>query len=435
MTDRPLRLWILSLNYAPEPTGFAPHATALAEYFATRGHQVTVVTGFPFAPRWRRFAEYRRQWRSRQLQGGVVLNRITHFIPRRPGVAWQRLLMEATFAASALIALAPGLASRRRRPTAILYIGAQPAIAMLARGLAALNGCEYFVNINDLAARAAADVGILRGGWLQRALERFEFAAYLPAAGASVLCSSFGAALAAHGYPAERVRRIRSPVDIARIRPLAARAEYRQRLGLDADVFVVLQAGSMGLKQGLANVLEAARLQAQRRGGSPVTWALVGDGEMRLQLERLVAEYSLGDTVKLLPFQPEERMAEMLAAADVLLLNQLSTVADTVVPSKLLMYMAAGRPVLAAVNSASQGAEIVREANGGLLVAPDDPAALLAGVDALIGAGRNELAAMGARNRAYAELEFDQRRILVQHETFILERLNGVARSTRYAAA
>ena len=54
------------------------------------------------------------------------------------------------------------------------------------------------------------------------------------------------------------------------------------------------------------------------------------------------------------------------------------SVKDTVIPSKLLTYMAAGRPVLAAVNPGSQAAEILREADGGALVAPEDPEALSA---------------------------------------------------------
>ena len=96
---------------------------------------------------------------------------------------------------------------------------------------------------------------------------------------------------------------------------------------------------------------------------------------------------------------------------------------DTVVPSKLLTYMAAGRPVLAAVNSTSQGAEILREADGGLLVMPDDPLALAAGVQALAAASPETLRAMGLRNRQYAETHFDQRAVVAQHEAFILEKM------------
>jgi len=415
---------VLSINYWPEPTGFAPHATALAEHMVRAGHDVTVVTGFPFAPRWRRWPEYRRDFVRRETVNGVRLLRVTHFIPRRAGSAWQRIAMEASFVASAAARLLFEAFDRRARLDAILYIGAQPAIAMLARTVAAATRVPYFVNVNDLAAQAASDVGIIRSGWKRLALERFEFAAYRAAAGASVLCRSFAGALVEHGYPADRIRLIRSPVDLDSVRPLSREPEYRKALGLPEDAFVVMFAGSMGLKQGLANVVEAAHQLTRRNPPArPVIWALVGDGETRPQIERLVVERGLGDSIRILPFQAQDRLATMFAAADVLLLNQVASVKDTVVPSKLLTYMAAGRPVLAAVNATSQGAEILLDADGGLLVAPDDVLALAAGARTLANASPSTLAAMSLRNRCYAERHFDQRVILAQHEAFMLERI------------
>ena len=111
----------------------------------------------------------------------------------------------------------------------------------------------------------------------------------------------------------------------------------------------------------------------------------------------------------------------MFAAADVLLLNQVASVKDTVIPSKLLTYMAAGRPVLAAVNPTSQGAEILQEADGGILVTPDDPMALAAAVQALPAASSATLEAMSLRHRKLADKHFDQRAVLAQHEAFMLE--------------
>jgi len=424
-----MRILVLSINYAPEPAGFAPHATALAEYLAERGHDVTVITGFPFAPRWKRWPEYRRVFSSHAFEKNVAVRRVSHFIPRRAGSMWQRVAMEASFCLAAAAVLSPTLLNRRARPDAVLYIGAQPALAMLARWIGSVMHVPYFVNVNDLAAQAAADVGIVRHGWMQKMLERFEFAAYLPSAGASVLCPSFGEALTARGYPASRIRVIRSPVDLDLVRPLPPSAEYREALGVPGDAFVVLFAGSMGLKQGLMNVVEAAR-QVRNRGPEqrPIVWVLVGDGETRGRLDQFTKQHDLGAVVRLLPFQPAEEMSQMFAAADVLLLNQLASVKDTVVPSKLLTYMAAGRPVLAAVNRSSQGAEILLEANGGLLVEPEEPLALVRGVEALIDAGPGPLAAMGACNRAYAEQHFDQRTILAEHEKLILGHLSHTHR-------
>ena len=415
------RLFIVSINYAPEPTGFAPHAAALAAHLAARGHEVSVFTGFPFAPEWRRREEDRGQLFRTERKDGATVYRLTHFIPRRPSSALQRILMEGTFSVAALPATIAA-AIRAGRPDALLYIGAQPALAMLTRIIATLFRRPYFVNVNDLAARAALDVGIVAGP-LYRLLDTFEFAAYRAAAGASVLCRAFADALVEHGYPGDRIRLIRSPIDIEQIRPAARDDRFRAAHGLPADAFVVMHAGSMGKKQGLMNVVDAAAMTA----GSRLRWVFVGDGEDKAALVESVRRRGLEDIVRFVPFQRDEDMAAMFAAADVLLLNQLRAVKDTVIPSKLLTYMSAGRPAIAAVNASSQGAEILRDAEGGRIVAPEDPAALAEAARWFMALAPEQLRAFGARNRAYAEVHFDQRKILAAHEHFMFGAHEGVS--------
>ena len=406
-------LFIISINYAPEPTGFAPHAAALAAFLAQRGHDVSVFTGFPFAPEWKRRPEDRGRFVRTEHKDGATVHRLTHFIPRRPSSAAQRIVMEGTFSLLALPA-AIAVAIRGGRPDALLYIGAQPALAMLTRILAALFGRPYFVNVNDLAARAALDVGIVAGP-LYKLLDTFEFGAYRGADGASVLCRAFEDALVAHGYPGDRIRLIRSPIDTEQIRPVADDGSFRRCYGISPDACVILHAGSMGKKQGLMNVVEAAAAGAVNQ----VRWVFVGDGEDKAALVEAVKRRGLEERVRFVPFQRDDQLAAMFAAADVLLLNQLRTVKDTVIPSKLLTYMSAGRPVIAAVNAGSQGAEILREADGGRLVAPEDPQALAAAATWFMALPPEQLTAYGARNRAYAEAHFDQRKILAAHEEFM----------------
>ena len=100
------RFFILSINYAPEPTGFSQHASALAEHLARKGHDVTVYTGFPFAPAWRRSEDYRGVITATEHTGGVTVRRLTHFIPRRPSSTIERALMEGSFSAMAFCAMA-----------------------------------------------------------------------------------------------------------------------------------------------------------------------------------------------------------------------------------------------------------------------------------------------------------------------------------------
>jgi colanic acid biosynthesis glycosyl transferase WcaI len=415
-----IRALIVGINYLPEQTGFAPHLSYLAESLASHGHVVTVLTGFPFAPLWKRWSEYRGRLFSREIVNGVEVIRSTHFIPRRPGAMAQRILMEGSFVLMALLSLSK---SQQAPWNVVVYCGAQPSLAMLAKGLAAWCGVPYVVSIQDLAAQAATDVGIVKHRLLSTLLERFEYAAYRGAARAFVLCQAFSDALVAHRYPVEAVHLLRSPIDVELVRPVPPTPRFRAQHNLSPDNFVVLYSGSMGLKQGLENVIAAAH--GLRQTAPDVRWVLVGDGEVKPILERRIAEQQLQDCVKLLPLQPAEEMAEMFASADVLLLNQVATVKATVIPSKLLTYMAAGRPVLAAVHPLSQGAVLLVEADGGLVVAPDDPRALGEGVMRLRGADAPSRAGMAQRNRAFAEAHFDKKRIVARQEDVLREVVFG----------
>jgi glycosyltransferase involved in cell wall biosynthesis len=344
----PLDILVVSINYSPEPTGFAPHVTAFCEHMAAVGHRVTVFTGFPFAPNWARWPEYGGKFIKLEYRSGVRVVRQTHFIPRSARRMMQRILMEGTFCLTGILSLV------RFRPRAdvVIYVGAQPSLAMFARLVAGLKGVPYGVMINDLAAGAASDVGIVKSSFLQWCLHTFENASYRGAAGAMVLGQGFKDALVADGYPASRVQVVRSPVDVESVQPRDVDMAFRQHHGFGPQDFVVLFAGSMGLKQGLDNVIAAA---SRLKDECPeVKWLLVGEGETRAEIERLIVCHTLADRVRLIPFQPVEQLSAMFSAGDVLLLNQLAAVKNTVVPSKLLTYMSAGRPVLAAVNSASR---------------------------------------------------------------------------------
>ncbi len=401
-TTRVLRVAILTLNYAPEPTGFAPHVTALAEQLAKDGHDVSVVTGFPFAPAWSRWEEYRGPFMRQETRHGVRVVRVTHFVPRQPGRAAQRILMEGTFAVAAAWPMMRRFPIRQR-PDVIVYVGAQPALAWLARVFSSLWHRPYIVRISDIATQVATDVGILEPGLFSRLLRRVEFGSYRKASAAAVSWQAFGDALLAAGYPEHAIEVVPDSVDLAVANGNGLR--FRARHGLDPEAFVVLYAGSLGRKQGLLEVVEAARLLSARC--PELRWVLVGAGEMRGALAAAITAAGVAPVVHLLPLQPTSEMGDMYAAADVTLLSQSRGVRHSVIPSKLFMYMGAGRAVVAAVNAASQAAVLVREAGAGLVVDPED-AAGLAGAIVELRSDPARRRALGQAGRRHAARHFDR---------------------------
>jgi glycosyltransferase involved in cell wall biosynthesis len=130
----------------------------------------------------------------------------------------------------------------------------------------------------------------------------------------------------------------------------------------------------MGLKQDLGNVIAAAALAESR---PDLFWVLMGDGSQRALLERRAAR--LGNVQILSPCSDEE-YPHVLAAADILLVNERASVDDMSLPSKLTSYFASGRPVVAAVPLEGVTAAEINSAGAGLVVPPADPAALLEAV-------------------------------------------------------
>ena len=78
-----MRILVLGINYWPEETGIAVFNTGRCEYLAAKGHDVTMVTGFPYYPRWRVAPEYRGRFVARECRNGVEIRRSWLYVPRR----------------------------------------------------------------------------------------------------------------------------------------------------------------------------------------------------------------------------------------------------------------------------------------------------------------------------------------------------------------
>lgn len=381
-----LDILILGINYAPEVTGVAPYTTGVARGLAAEGHRVQVITSFPHYPAWRTTPGYEKGWRVREWDGDVELIRVRHPLPRN-SVGPGRVLMELVFAAQCLV-------GGRRRPDLILVMS--PALLSVASALLRRRGGRTAVGAvsQDLYSRAFLETAALGGRGAER-VAQLERALLSRADGVAVIHTKFRDTLALLGVDAGRVTVIRN---WAHITPSSAdRAATRAALGWAPDETVVLHAGNMGHKQGLENVVEAARL-ADRRGDK-VRFVLLGDGARRRALQEAADGVGSVEFVDPLPTGPFE---DALAAADVLLLNEKPGVSDMCVPGKLTSYFAAGRPVLAATDPRSGAAAEVGAAGAGTMVAAGDPALLLKTAVALAEEPA-ALAEMSERGRAYAE--------------------------------
>ena len=128
----------------------------------------------------------------------------------------------------------------------------------------------------------------------------------------------------------------------------------REAMGWTGE-HVVLHTGNMGRKQALEVVIEAAQLCENH--DHKCRFVLMGDGSQRQELERLAAGNA---RVEIVDGVDSDIYSDVLAAADVLLINERASVQQMSLPSKLTSYLVAGQPILAAVNDDGATAQELR---------------------------------------------------------------------------
>jgi colanic acid biosynthesis glycosyl transferase WcaI len=187
--------------------------------------------------------------------------------------------------------------------------------------------------------------------------------------------------------------------------------DWRRRQGL-GDRFLFLYTGTLGLKH-RPEVLYS--LAEQHEGDADVVVISQGMGEARLR--EMLAERPLSN-LRLLPFQPIEEYPEILGAADALVALLEPAAGTFSVPSKVLSYLCAGRPILAAIPPHNLAARTIQRAGAGIVVPPDDNEAfLVAAKEVRVDASKR--AEAGANARRYAEDVFDTMAITDRFEGVI----------------
>ena len=397
---------LAGINYSPEVTGIAPYNTQLAEHLASEGHLVTVLTSPPWYPQWKIDPAYRRRRPfTVELINGVKVIRSPLVLPARRQTAFRRILFDSSFAATCLLA---SLGAGRARVVVCvsppLQLGATSWLITRARR------ARLITHLQDIVPDAAISTGMMSTGRAAAVSRRLEKFVYRHSDVITVISDGFRDNLLAKGVPATKVSVLPNWID-ARSFDVTPDPSLRTILGAPDGEMLVLHTGNMGAKQGLETVVDAA---GELRDDD-VAITLIGDGQSRPSLEERAAR-NPSRRLKFLGLQ--ENLPATLAAADVLVLSQRAQVTDSAAPSKLLSYMASGKPIVATVNESSEAAHLIREAGCGVVVPPERPDRL---AEALRDLRRHPQrhAALGAAGRRHVTANFDRAAILARWSALV----------------
>jgi colanic acid biosynthesis glycosyl transferase WcaI len=359
-----VRILIHGINFHPESAGVGKYTGEMADWLAAAGHEVRVITAPPSFPQWRvtpGYRAWRYDWQPLPSQPRKMeVCRCPIWVPSDPK-GLKRVLHLASFALSSLPIM---LWQIRWHPDLVLLVEptfcCAPQVLLSAR----LSGAKSWLHIQDFEIDAAFELGDLtssRGQALAHAFERWLLRKFDRV---SAISGQMVGRLKLKGVDPSRCMHFPNWVDTKVIYPLPRPSSFRHELGIPENVVVALYSGSMGKKQGLDLLVDAAR---QLSHVTDLRFVFCGDGSYR----QVFVEKARGLTnVDILPFQPPERLNELLNLANIHLLPQRAGAAGLVMPSKLTGMLASGRPVLA---TATEGTELATALRGrGIAVSPGD---------------------------------------------------------------
>ena len=404
-----MRIIIYSYNYYPEPIGIAPLMTELAEGLVKRGHEVRVVTGMPNYPERQIYEGYQGKLYMTELRNGVAIQRSYVLVRPRPTLL-ERVILDASFVVSSFIH-----ALRGKRPDVVFLTSPPLPIAVPAALLGWLHRCPVILNLQDIIPEAAIHVGLLKNKkliWVFEGLEKF---AYRNATKISIIADQFAHNLIKKGVPAKKLVTIPNWVDTEFIHPLPKEHNYfRAKYQLEGK-FVLMYSGNIGLTQGLETVVKAAKLLAHV---PDLVVIIVGEEKAIGRLLKFAQDLGANNVV-VAPFQPRERLPEMLAAMDVGLVIQKQNVIAFNMPSKIQPILASSRPIIASVPLNGTAADVVRS-SGGLVVPPEDVNALAEAMWELY-KNREKAESLGKYGRQYALEHYSFQQALDTYENLFLE--------------
>lgn len=397
---------LLLTAYFPPDVGSAAHLFYdLGCSLLEQGHTVSVITSFPSYHARGDLRPYQgRRW-LRETQAGMTVYRIAV-----PQIARDTPIGRGLWQFNSALAFTlAGL--RAPRPDVALVYSPPLPLALTTLIWRWLRRVPYVVNVQDLFPQSAIDLGILRQAGLIRLFRWLERFTYRQANAVTV--HSVGNrehVLANGGRPATTVV-VHNSVDIDHLQPSAKDNEVRRELGLQG-CFVASFAGVMGYSQDLDVILEAARLL---RDQPAIRFLLVGDGVEKERLLQKSQALQL-DNVIWQPMQPREKYPAIVHASDVGLATLRANVKTPVVPSKILSIMAAGRPVVAALDLQGDAPRLVAEAEAGYCLPPEDAPSLAATLMQLY---TNPTLAeqLGHNGRLYAEKHLSPQAVAGQYTT------------------
>jgi len=352
-----MKILFLNTSFPPMARSAANLYYELSLYFISRGHEVEVVTEYP----WRRLAE--KSIKSFKLPKNEIINNIKIYRIKSLKFKENKLLVRGI--TELILPITFFWRSVRLEKKDISLVYSPPlTLGLTAYFLKLIRKIPFVLNVQDIYPQTPIDLGYLKNKFLIRFLELMESFIYRKADYIVVHSEGNRQYLIKNKkIPPKKIVTIPNWVDLKFIQPSVRMNNFRRSNNL-GNKFILCYAGTMGYAQDLKPFIEAARELRQYRD---ILFLFIGDGVRFNEWCNKIEKQKL-ENVKIMPLQPREMYPLVVSASDIGLIPLIKNLTTPVVPGKLLDFMAGSRPVIATVKNNGDAAKIIKKANCGFVI-------------------------------------------------------------------
>ncbi len=393
-----MKILFYVLNYYPDQVGAGKYTSELAEYFKASGNEVKVITANPYYPEWEVRSGYRKYWYTREIINGIKVLRCPIWVPKKPG-GIKRILHLISFSVTSFI---PLVANVFWKPGVVFMV--EPTLFVVPQGIfiSRLVRAKTWLHVQDLEVDAAYNLQQIPGSLFRiGALLEKKILATIDVV--STISEKMSDKIREKVKGRSDIYVFRNWVNCHRAADFNTVRKLKRDLGIGGEQIVVLYSGTIGEKQGIDTVIEAAR---KLTSNPDIVFIICGEGpkkeEMREFGKALV-------NLIWLPVQDEKRYIALLEMAHIQLLPQRSNASDLVMPSKLAAMLMSGKSVIATVQD---GTEVARMLDGISVIVEPENADDLANAIRMLACDSNLRLVLGERGKEYAKRTFSSEEIL-----------------------
>lgn len=343
---------IITGNYFPEDTAIGLYTTQFAKYLQKKGYNVTIITGFPYYPKWEIFENYKNKSKYYYEKiDNIDIFRYKIYLPKKVTFIGRIKLM--------ISFLYGAIKNYKRIENTDLVICIVPFTLSIIPSffLAKKFKTKLWIHVQDFEFDLAFESGIFKNKAVSNILKFFIFNFEKKLLKkADVLSSISNNMLSKATLKAPLTEKFFFPnwVSSEKINPLY----FKPHPYISNEKFSLLYSGNIGNKQDWETLINLLPLI----NDNTTEIVIVGQGAFENELKEKCKSYSF---VKFFDPVPYNELNDLLCSADLHFLFQKTDVVDTVMPSKILGMMASGKPSIITGNKNSEVKLIFNQAKCG----------------------------------------------------------------------